>query len=78
MVPLEQVVTVKEITAPQVISHFNLFRSATINGSARPGVSSGEALQEMERLAKRPCRREWATPGPASRSRRPRPAGSRS
>ena len=51
MIPLEQVVQVEEVTSPQVISHFNLFRSATINGSAAPGVSSGEALQEMERLA---------------------------
>jgi HAE1 family hydrophobic/amphiphilic exporter-1 len=51
MVPLEQVVQVKEATAPQVIGHFNLFRSATINGSAAPRVSSGEALHEMERLA---------------------------
>jgi len=51
MVPLEQVVDIKEVTSPQVISHFNLFRSATINGSAAPGISSGEALQEMERIA---------------------------
>jgi len=51
MVPLEQVVTLEETTAPQVISHFNLFRSATINGAAGPGVSSGDALLEMERLA---------------------------
>ena len=51
MVPLEQVVTMKETTAPQVISHFNLFRSASINGAAAQGVSSGEALREMERLA---------------------------
>ena len=51
MVPLEQVVSVNEVTAPQVISHFNLFRSATINGSAASGVSSGDALREMERLA---------------------------
>jgi HAE1 family hydrophobic/amphiphilic exporter-1 len=51
MVPLEQVVRVEETTAPQVISHFNLFRSATISGSAAPGVSSGDALAEMERLA---------------------------
>jgi HAE1 family hydrophobic/amphiphilic exporter-1 len=51
MVPLEQVVELRETTAPQVISHFNLFRSATINGSAAPGVSSGDALGEMERLA---------------------------
>jgi len=51
MVALEQVVRMEETTAPQVISHFNLFRSATINGSAAQGVSSGEALGEMERLA---------------------------
>ncbi len=51
MVPLEQVVRLDETTAPQVINHFNLFRSASINGSAAAGVSSGEALQEMERLA---------------------------
>jgi HAE1 family hydrophobic/amphiphilic exporter-1 len=52
MVPLESVVTMQETTAPQVIGHFNLFRSATLNGSPAPGVSSGEALQEMERLAR--------------------------
>jgi hydrophobic/amphiphilic exporter-1 (mainly G- bacteria), HAE1 family len=51
MVTLEQVVQMKETTAPQVISHFNLFRSAAINGAAAQGVSSGEALREMERLA---------------------------
>ena len=53
MVPLEQVVSLKETTAPSVINHFNLFRSATINGSASSGVSSGEALNEMETLAAR-------------------------
>jgi HAE1 family hydrophobic/amphiphilic exporter-1 len=51
MVPLESLVSIKETTAPQVIGHFNLFRSATLNGSAAPGVSSGEALKEMERIA---------------------------
>ena len=53
MVPLEQVVTLRETTSPSVINHFNLFRAATINGSAVPGVSSGEALKEMETLAER-------------------------
>jgi len=45
------VVDVQEVTSPQVINHFNLFRSATINGSAAAGISSGEALEEMERIA---------------------------
>ena len=51
MIPLEQVVNLSETTAPQVINHFNLFRAATVNGSAAPGVSSGDALKEMERIA---------------------------
>jgi HAE1 family hydrophobic/amphiphilic exporter-1 len=51
MVPLGNVVRVRETTAPQVISHFNLFRSAQVSGAAAPGVSSGQALAEMERLA---------------------------
>jgi hydrophobic/amphiphilic exporter-1 (mainly G- bacteria), HAE1 family len=51
LVRLDNVVRFTEITAPQVISHFNLFRSAEIGGNAAPGVSSGQALDEMERIA---------------------------
>jgi HAE1 family hydrophobic/amphiphilic exporter-1 len=58
MVPLDSVVRVRETTAPQVISHFNMFRSATIQGAPAPGVSSGEALAHMETLA-----RETLPPG---------------
>jgi HAE1 family hydrophobic/amphiphilic exporter-1 len=52
MVPLSAVVRTQETTAPAVINHFNLFRSTEISGSALPGVSSGQALQEMERIAR--------------------------
>jgi HAE1 family hydrophobic/amphiphilic exporter-1 len=52
MVPLSAVVRTTETTAPAVINHFNLFRSTEISGSAVPGVSSGQALQEMERIAR--------------------------
>jgi HAE1 family hydrophobic/amphiphilic exporter-1 len=52
MVPLDSVVRLRETTAPQVISHFNLFRSAEINGAAAPGVSSGEALEAMEQISR--------------------------
>jgi HAE1 family hydrophobic/amphiphilic exporter-1 len=58
MVPLDTVVRARETTAPQVISHFNLFRSATIQGGAAPGLSSGQALQAMERVS-----RETLPPG---------------
>ncbi|MGE3885565.1 MAG: multidrug efflux RND transporter permease subunit [Vicinamibacterales bacterium] len=52
MVPLDTVVRMRETTAPQVISHFNLFRSAEITGNPAPGQSSGQALQAMEELAR--------------------------
>ena len=52
MVPLDNVVRTRETTAPQVISHFNLFRSAEINGVPGPGLSSGQALSAMEELSR--------------------------
>ena len=52
MVRLDSVVKVTESTAPQVINHFNLFRSTEINGRPAAGYSSGQALQTMESLAR--------------------------
>jgi HAE1 family hydrophobic/amphiphilic exporter-1 len=53
MTRLDDLVTVTETTAPQVISHYNLFRSAEITGSAAPGYSSGDAIRIMEDVARR-------------------------
>ena len=53
MIPLENLVTITQTTAPQVISHYNLFRSAEIDGSAAPGFSSGQALDAMAELSKK-------------------------
>jgi HAE1 family hydrophobic/amphiphilic exporter-1 len=51
MVPLGNLVTVTQGTAPQVINHYNLFRSTEIDGSASPGFSSGQAIKAMEQLS---------------------------
>jgi HAE1 family hydrophobic/amphiphilic exporter-1 len=51
MVPLDNLIAVTQTTTPQVISHYNLFRSAEIDGSAAPGYSSGQAIAAMEQLA---------------------------
>ena len=51
MIPLENLVSVTQTAAPQVINHYNLFRSAEINGSAAPGFSSGQAIDVMQQLA---------------------------
>ena len=53
MMPLSNVVSIREATAPQTINHYNLFRSVTINGSPAPGYSSGQALDAMEALSAR-------------------------
>jgi len=51
MIPLDNLVTITQTTTPQVISHYNLFRSAEIDGSAAPGSSSGQAISAMEDLS---------------------------
>ncbi|HEX7423654.1 MAG TPA: efflux RND transporter permease subunit, partial [Terriglobales bacterium] len=51
MVPLDNLVGISQTAAPQVISHYNLFRSAEINGSAAPGFSSGQAIDAMQQLS---------------------------
>jgi HAE1 family hydrophobic/amphiphilic exporter-1 len=50
MVPLGSVLRVKQSLGPQTISRYNLYPSASINGSAAPGTSSGEALHIMESM----------------------------
>jgi len=52
MIPLDNVVRISDAAGPQVIYHFNLFRSAEIDGAASPGYSSSEGLTAMEQLAK--------------------------
>jgi HAE1 family hydrophobic/amphiphilic exporter-1 len=53
MIQLNNLVTVDQTENPQVISHFDLFRSAEINGNAAAGRSSGEGIAAMEALAKK-------------------------
>jgi HAE1 family hydrophobic/amphiphilic exporter-1 len=53
MMPLGSVVSIHESTAPKTITHYNMFRSASISGSAAPGYSSGQAIQLMEQLSAR-------------------------
>jgi HAE1 family hydrophobic/amphiphilic exporter-1 len=53
MIPLDNLVTVTPTESAQVISHYNLFRSAEIDGSAAPGQSSGEGIAAMEELSKK-------------------------
>jgi HAE1 family hydrophobic/amphiphilic exporter-1 len=53
MIPLENLITVQQTTNPQVINHYNLFRSAEIDGSGAPGISSGDAITAMEAVSRK-------------------------
>ena len=51
MVPLSAVVTVSNVVGPYSITRFNMYPSITINGQARNGVSSGQAMNTMEHIS---------------------------
>jgi len=53
MIPLDNLVTIEQTANPQVISHYNLFRSAEIDGAPAPGRSSAEGMAAMEELARK-------------------------
>ena len=64
MVPMDNIVQIEQTANPQVITHYNLFRSAEIDGSAMPGLSSGQGLAAMEEIARKVLPRgmtfEWS------------------
>jgi hydrophobe/amphiphile efflux-1 (HAE1) family protein len=51
MVPLSAVTSYKMIQNAPLISHYNLFRSAEIDGGSAPGYSSGDALTALKEVA---------------------------
>ena len=51
MVPIGSVATFRDLTGAYRVPRYDLYRAAEIQGSAAPGVSSGEAIAAMERLA---------------------------
>ncbi|MCF6403662.1 multidrug efflux RND transporter permease subunit [Chitinophaga filiformis] len=51
MVPLSALTSYKVTESAPVISHYNLFRSAEINGSPAPGYSSGDAIKALQEVA---------------------------
>ncbi len=52
MVPMSTIAEVESQTGPQIMSRYNLFRSADISGGPAPGFSSGQAIAAMEKTAK--------------------------
>ena len=51
LVPLGTLVEVREVSGPDLVQRYNMYVSVPLQGNAAPGVSSGTALDAMERLA---------------------------
>jgi multidrug efflux pump len=53
MVPLGTVAEVRDSSGPVMITRYNLYPAAAINGSSLPGVSTGQVIKMMDGLAER-------------------------
>jgi HAE1 family hydrophobic/amphiphilic exporter-1 len=50
MVPLSALTSIQSTAGPEFTMRFNLYRSAQINASAKPGFSSAQAMKAMEEV----------------------------
>jgi HAE1 family hydrophobic/amphiphilic exporter-1 len=53
MVPFSTLVSYKASEAPPLITHFNIFRSAEVDGSTPPGYSTGEGIDALRATAEK-------------------------
>ncbi|TDR73917.1 efflux RND transporter permease subunit [Paludibacterium purpuratum] len=51
MVPVGSFLTAQPVTGPALVSQYQMYPTATLNGMAAPGYSSGQALAAMEEAA---------------------------
>jgi hydrophobe/amphiphile efflux-1 (HAE1) family protein len=51
LVPMGTLASIREISGPQIVQRFNLFYSVPIQGDSKPGISTGQALDAMEKIA---------------------------
>jgi HAE1 family hydrophobic/amphiphilic exporter-1 len=51
MLPLSAVINYKPTVAAPLITHFNIFRSAEVDGGIPPGYSSGQSIEALKEIA---------------------------
>lgn len=51
MAPITQFVQLKRVYGPQAVTRFNLYNSASVNGAAAPGYSSGDAIRAVQEVS---------------------------
>ena len=63
MVPLGALADVRTVNGPLVITRYNMYPAAAINGNTGPGISSGQGIALMQQLAEKELlpsmRYEW-------------------
>ncbi len=52
-VPLASFASVRQVNGPSIVTRYNLYPSASMQGSPAPGVSTGEGMRAMEALAEK-------------------------
>jgi multidrug efflux pump subunit AcrB len=52
MVPFSTFVRLERVYGPEVLTRYNMYMSAMINGESAEGYSSGDAIQAVERVAR--------------------------
>lgn len=64
MVPFSTFITIEKVYGPEVLTRYNMYMSAMINGEPADGYSSGDAIEAVERVAKETLPRgfdiEWS------------------
>ncbi|MCM4163978.1 MULTISPECIES: efflux RND transporter permease subunit [unclassified Arenibacter] len=51
MAPITEFINLKRVYGPQSATRFNLFNSASVNGAAAPGYSSGDAIAAVQEVS---------------------------
>ena len=51
VVPMRSLAVPRLVTGPQALTRYNGYRAVIVNGAPKPGVSSGDALNAMERIS---------------------------
>ena len=61
LVQLDNLVEMKESSAPPQLYHFNRFKAATVTAGLAPGRTVGDGIAEMDRIAKKVLDESFAT-----------------
>jgi multidrug efflux pump len=60
LVPIGSLASIREVNGPLLLNRYNMYPAASINGVAAPGMSSGQVIDVLKRLADRELSKNMA------------------